>query len=172
MSDHLDHPFWPCPIEKLKEERWTFFYKQHAMLHNRHLLENRGFVAIVYGEPKEKERYGKPTADLLKTFTGPFDGIMKSKAVRWISTKDLEEHNKEAKEIAIEWFVVDSTFINTFFDWLGRDLKEIIARHAFMPKEQTEPFVRDFLVLEEYGGPYLGGRYFRRETGRRYDGRI
>ena len=38
--------------------------------------------------------------------------------MRWISTKDLEEHNKEAKEIAIEWFVVDNTFINTFFDWL------------------------------------------------------
>lgn len=134
-----------------------FWNNQDEMLNTWHMINNHSCVPIVYGRATEAEAHARPTTDLLKTFRGPFKDIMQSKAMRWISQEDLDKHNYKAKQLAIEWFVLDPTLQGTKLDWLGFDLKRYVARFAFMPKETSELFVRDFLVLEYHGGPYKCG---------------
>ena len=90
-----------------------FWNNQDEMLNTWHMINNHSCVPIVYGRATEAEAHARPTTDLLKTFRGPFKEIMQSKAMRWISQEDLDKHNYKAKQVAIEWFVLDPTLQGT-----------------------------------------------------------
>ena len=115
-------------IEQLLEANEAFFNTQKGILAQFHHFHERDFVPIVYGEPTSREFFAKPSADLVATFRGPFPGIMKSKAVRFISLRTLENHNKKAVEISIEWFVLDDTLNDTPLGWLYRPRPEGVHR--------------------------------------------
>ena len=95
------------------EQHWPFFNMQKGILAQMHDHLDRELIPVIYGEPTSRERFATPSADLMATFRGPFRGIMQSKAVRFISSRTLEYHNKKAVEICIEWFVLDDTLNDT-----------------------------------------------------------